>query len=356
MSQVLIADDEEALLDILAEAVRRMGHEVVVALDGEEALALIRARPPDVVLTDLMMPRRSGAELIAALRADTALTKLPVVLMSALRAGSFGADRCLVKPVTIEQLEATLADVLAGRSAPARSGDTPDRFPISDIRHVGERLLPWIAHELKTPLSAARLSTDLLLRPDSGLEAKALTRVRLIARQLERMTELVNDALEAGQLAEGRVSLDRQVSDLAAWIALVVDEWRALEPSFTFELERPEGPVQVPFDAPRLRIVLDNLLSNACKYGLPSKVIEVGLSVSPALATICVTDHGPGIAASEQRRIFDQFQQAGPDQRKKGHGLGLFIAERLTRLHRGSLRVRSELGEGATFCVSLPRV
>ncbi|MEZ0229425.1 MAG: ATP-binding protein [Planctomycetota bacterium] len=354
MSLVLIADDEEALLDVLAEAVTRMGHQVVRALDGEEALSLVRSQPPDVILTDLMMPRCSGRDLIANVRADPALASTPIVLMSALRTGAHGADRILTKPITIATLEATLAEVLNGRSTARPAPAEPRRTPSPGSSKDAEQLLRWVAHELKTPLSAAQMATQLLLKESQGSD-HAVARAQLILRQLERMSELVNDMLDAGQLAEGQVELDKKVGDLSDFLAAVVQDWRRMKPEHPIKLRVP-GPVSAPFDPKRLRIVIDNLLSNAFKYGDPARGIEVDLDLSPAIASIRVTDHGPGIPASEQTRIFEQFRQQKSAKSPTGHGLGLFIAEQLTKLHRGSLRVRSELGKGTTFCVSLPLV
>jgi two-component system sensor histidine kinase/response regulator len=98
---------------------------------------------------------------------------------------------------------------------------------------------------------------------------------------------------------------------------------------------------------------LNNLLSNAVKYGGPAKRVDVTLSSSPGLALIEVRDWGEGIAASKLPTIFERFHRADAAD-GRGHGLGLFIAAALTRLHGGNLAAHSELGKGSTFTFRLP--
>jgi signal transduction histidine kinase len=106
-------------------------------------------------------------------------------------------------------------------------------------------------------------------------------------------------------------------------------------------------------DTERVRQVLNNLLSNAVKYRGSVPRVELTLSSSPGLAVIQVRDWGVGMPASRLPTIFDRYRRADEDS-ARGHGLGLFIASELARLHGGSLAVRSALGEGSTFTLRLP--
>ena len=105
MSRILVAEDEAALLEIFAEVLEDLGHEVLTAQDGEEALRLARLEPPDLVVSDHMMPRRSGVDLLRALRAEPALAHVPFVLTSAATPrGLEEADLFLAKPVDLGAL------------------------------------------------------------------------------------------------------------------------------------------------------------------------------------------------------------------------------------------------------------
>ncbi|MFY0583486.1 response regulator [Cystobacter fuscus] len=106
MSLVLIAEDEDAMLDIFAQIVEDMGHRALRAHNGEEALLLARTQPPDLVVSDHMMPRRTGMELLRELRADAVLREVPFLLLSAARPpGLEEATAFLAKPVDLDTFE-----------------------------------------------------------------------------------------------------------------------------------------------------------------------------------------------------------------------------------------------------------
>lgn len=357
MSLVLIAEDEEALLEIFAEVVEALGHRAVRAHNGEEALTLARTERPDLVVSDHMMPRRTGMELLRALRGEPGLATVPFVLLSAARpAGREEADAFLAKPVDLSSFEEAITSALRSRS-PA-GPPLPERAAPREPRPVSggarEELVSWVAHELKTPLSSARLNAQVLLRKVAQRGAEAECRsAEAVLRQLDRMNQLITSILDAGRLSEGKVELRTTYCDIVPFLAELVSEWRELEPHVEFLLTGTQAPVMLAFDAERVRQVLNNLLSNAVKYCGEHKRVELGLGVSPGLAIIHVRDWGVGIPASELPNIFDRFQRADDDPRR-GHGLGLFIASQLARLHGGSLSVRSARGEGSTFQLRLP--
>ncbi len=349
---VLIADDEEALLDVLSEVVAALGHEVLRAGDGEDALLQARARAPDLIITDHMMPRRSGMELLRALREDPRLSDVPVIVMSAVRPrGVDEAWRYLPKPISLEDFEAVIEAGLASAPPGARAAsasavaEPPQATP-------AEELLQWVAHELKTPLSSAQLAAELQLKRLAQADASERAPVEVVLRQLARMQAFVQAALDAGQLQEGRVELERRRLDLAAWLDQRADDWRAAHPTLELSLAPSREPVLVRVDPERLGQVLDNLVSNAVRHGGPR--VDVRVDAAPGAAHVHVTDHGPGIPAAELPRLFTRFHRAS-GATASGHGLGLFIASSLARLHGGTLTARSELGQGATFTLTLPR-
>ncbi|WP_164016988.1 hybrid sensor histidine kinase/response regulator [Pyxidicoccus trucidator] len=355
MSRVLIAEDEEALLEVFAEVVEGLGHRALRAHNGEEALTLARAEPPDLVVSDHMMPRRTGMELLRAMRAEPPLSSVPFVLLSAARpSGREEADTFLSKPVDLSTFEDAVSTALRLRApAPAPESRTPgDKRPA--VGAMREEVLHWVAHELKTPLSSARLNAQLLLRKmeKRGSEDEQRSAVAVL-RQLDRMNGLITSILDAGRLSGGKMELRPSYCDLVPFLRELVQEWRELEPHVEFMLSEVDTPVMLAFDTERVRQVLNNLLSNAVKYCGEHLRVELGLSLSPGQAVIHVRDWGVGIPAAELPNIFDRFQRADDDP-NRGHGLGLFIASQLARLHGGSLSVRSSLGEGSIFHLRLP--
>ncbi|MDC0707843.1 hybrid sensor histidine kinase/response regulator [Stigmatella sp. ncwal1] len=354
MSLVLIAEDEDAMLDIFAQIVEDMGHRTLRAHNGEEALLLARTQSPNLVVSDHMMPRRTGMDLLHALREDAGLREVPFLLLSAARPpGLEEADVFLDKPVDLETFESAVRQVL--RVHPTEAVE-PEARPAaaSPGGTMREEMLNWVAHEIKTPLSAARLNAQVLMRrqtahPDAGDPKYA----EAILRQLDRMDSLVTSILDAARLSDGKMVLHQEHGDFASLLQGVVQEWRELQPQVSFCLEGAGQPLLLSFDPERVRNILNNLLSNAVKYGGEGKRVEVGLSLSPGLAVVHVRDWGQGMAASEIPNIFERFHRA-TGSGGNGHGLGLYIASALARLHGGSLSAKSALGEGSTFSLRLP--
>ncbi len=357
MKVVLVVDDEEALLEVFASVVTELGHTVLCAHAGDEALGLARAHQPDLIISDHMMPGLTGVELLRSVRGDERLAKTPFILISAAQPqGAHEANAYLAKPVSLETFEHVVQEGL--RSSGVRA-ERPEGAPLTPVPETAltlarAEMLNWVAHEIKTPLSSARLNLEMLMRHLSGDAADAQRkRAGAVLQQLERMGTLVSSVLEASQLADGRLKLQREPCDLKALMRDVVRYWQDTRPDFEFVLGLPSEAVTVLADVERIRQIINNLMSNAVKYGGTSTRVELGLELSPGRAAISVTDHGKGMDAAELPRIFDRFHRA-EGSTGQGHGLGLYIASALARAHGGALQVRSQREVGSTFTLSLP--
>lgn len=359
MSLVLIAEDEEALLEIFSQVLEELGHRTLRALNGEQALALARLERPDLVVSDHMMPRCSGLELLRAMRADMVLGTVPFLLVSASRPhGLVEADAFLAKPVDLGTLEATVQRLLDSRPLLP----TPQlglELAAAGVDPSGAALraevLHWMAHQLQAPLCAARLEAQALLNKQGTEAAHAEERghTASLLLQLDRVDALVHAIVDAASLSEGKVALRLESGDLARLVKGVVQEWQQQQPEVGFTLTGAEERVELHFDAERMRHLLNQLLSNAVKFGGDARRVEVSLALLPGHAAVNVRDWGRGIQASELPHIFNRFHRAEGNE-GGGHGLGLYIASTLARLHGGSLLARSRPGEGATFNLHLP--
>lgn len=354
-SLVIVADDEEPTLEILASVIEDMGHQVLAARDGVEALRLARDHSPDLIITDFMMPGCNGIELIRAVRADADLAAVPVILLSAATpSAAVEATRFLPKPLHLADLEEEVQRLLNGNSRAAKKRSAPVQASLA--QSTRPEALNWLAHELKSPLSAVRMSVELLRRRmDIIGNDEDRSRVQVILRGLDRMTGLMNSVLDAAALGEGKLGLRLSRVNLVQFVERVIVLWRDLHPEFQFVLAKPKEDVRMMIDEARIQEVLENLLSNAVKYGgRGDQRIEVEVRVRGGRVTISVRDFGAGVPASELPHLFDRFHRAA-DSTGQGHGLGLYIASALAKLHGGTLAVSSQLGQGATFTLSLPR-
>ncbi len=215
------------------------------------------------------------------------------------------------------------------------------------------------SHELTTPLTALRLQAQTTLRAARNAALtpeKAAAFAENAAKQIDRLARLVADLLDLSRIQAGKLKIEPEDDvDLAAVAREVAGRYAELLAREGSELRLgADAPVVGKWDRLRLEQVMTNLLSNAVKYG-KGKPIEVSVEDLGAAARLVVRDQGIGIGAEDQKRIFEPFQRAAPESGYRGLGLGLYIVRQIVEAHRGSVRVESAPGAGATFVVELPK-
>ena len=181
--------------------------------------------------------------------------------------------------------------------------------------------------------------------------------LEIIESETERLTRIVSQILLAGQLEEGRVDVAPSVTDVGALAASVLDSARVRTPErIQLRLEQNGDSTLALADADKLRQVLVNLVDNAVKYSPDGGEVVVELGAQRERVQLSVRDHGLGIPRSEHERIFERFYRLDPALTRGvgGSGLGLYISRELVSRMGGTLSVRSDTGEGATFVVDLP--
>lgn len=213
------------------------------------------------------------------------------------------------------------------------------------------------AHELKTPLTPLRLQLDGLAArhraaPDAPLPPQTVERM---SRQVARLSSLVEELLDVSRLASGRLELVPEPTELVALVRDVAAsfEQQRLRTGSTLVLHA-DGQVEGNFDRGRVEQIVSNLITNALKYG-EGKPIELSVSGDGTHAFVSVKDHGIGISAEDQARIFRRFERAVSSRHYGGLGLGLWIVRRVLDTMGGTVTVDSALGEGSTFRVTIPR-
>jgi PAS domain S-box-containing protein len=220
-----------------------------------------------------------------------------------------------------------------------------------------DAFLSTAAHELKTPVTAVKGFSQLLLRqPLVHHDPHAAQLLTVIERQSDRLVRLVEDLLTISRLALGRLALRRERVDLGALAGDVVERMHSLTTGQQLQVQVTE-PVVVLADRDRLDQVLVNLIANAIKFSPAGGVIAVQVQPQGALAVVTVCDEGVGIPAARQAQIFEQFYQAhtGTEHDYGGMGIGLYFSRELIRGHGGAMGFVSEEGRGSTFWFRLPR-
>jgi PAS domain S-box-containing protein len=360
--RVLVADDNVDMRDYVSGVLARHWT-VETAPDGAAALAAIRAHPPDLVVTDAMMPALDGFGLLRALRSDPRTAHLPVIILSA-RAGEearieglqHGADDYLVKPFSARELVARVNAHL--RLAHAASEMNRLREAAEAANRAKDEFLAMLGHELRNPL--APMLTALQLLKLRGIAAAERER-GVLERQVKHLVSLVDDLLDVSRITRGKIDLRRRRVESATFIARAIEMTSPLleQQRHDLTVDVPRSGLAVHGDEGRLAQVVANLLTNAAKYTEPGGTISVSGRVEGDQVVIAVRDSGAGIEPEMLPVIFDMFvqQRQTLERSRGGLGLGLTIVRSLVELHGGSVSVASDgKDQGSEFTVRLPRL
>jgi PAS domain S-box-containing protein len=223
-----------------------------------------------------------------------------------------------------------------------------------------DEFLSVASHELKTPLTSLKLQLQMLsreVRPDENIlpnVAKLAKSLSVSTKQVDRITALVENLLDVTRIQSGKLILKSEESNLSELLEDSLDRFGSLFEDAGCALKiMIEKNIFGSFDKSRIEQVFVNLLSNSIKYA-PGQIIEISLTRKIEQAIFSVKDYGPGISHDKQTTIFQRFARATNSRNISGLGLGLFISKEIVIAHRGTIRVESELGQGASFIVELP--
>ena len=219
-------------------------------------------------------------------------------------------------------------------------------------RYKGE-LIATISHELKTPLTSIIGHTELLDETEHASRS-----VQAIARNAQRLNQLIANLLNYSRVQDKREHV-RTTVDLTelAQNSLELLQFQAEAAGLRWSLGRPDGKVTVLGDPDELGRVVDNIIGNAVKYSRPGGLVAVCVRYDDETAEVAVSDTGLGISPIDQTHLFSAFHRSSNPEALSipGTGLGLAIARRIADIHGGDISVESQLGEGSTFRLRLPR-
>jgi len=286
------------------------------------------------------------------------LTQPAIVLISIIvLVGCYFAVRWLVRP--IKWIQKGTARIGQGdlnyRIKATRRDDLGDLA--ADINHMADdvkdmleakqQLLLAISHELRSPLTRAKVALEFL--DDCQVKHDLLG-------DLREMERLIADLLESERMNAGHTTLRRSPVELGAMLrSLVNSEFH--EHIDQINLTLPSAPVVREIDEVRVRLIAKNLIENALRYTPPDAApVEIELAVKPGMVVLQVRDHGPGIPGEHLARVTEPFYRADPARSRStgGLGLGLYLAKRIAEAHRGSLAIESQLGRGTLCTVTIP--
>ncbi len=341
---ILIVEDHDAFRSMVQSILTDAGYRVIPATSGQSGLALARDHTPDLIITDLRMPGMSGHEFIERLKQEPEFVDTPVIVLSALtdpadtrRAMNHGADDYITKPVNAEDLL---------RSVAARLEKKELVEELNAFAHT-------VAHDLRSPISLAMGRLDLAATRLAQNDLVSLQEQLGQARQaVDRLNTIVGELLLLAKVRKS--SITHESLDMSAIVTEALkraeDQLRAANAC----VHQPDTwPTALGY-APWLIHVWSNLLTNAAKYGGTPPRIELSGVENPATGRVrfTVRDHGPGLDPQTAAGTFTPFGKI-PQQRGRGHGLGLSIVRQIITKLNGSCGVESQPGQGAAFWFEL---
>jgi signal transduction histidine kinase len=216
-----------------------------------------------------------------------------------------------------------------------------------------------VSHELRTPLALIRLYAETLELGRLSNPEKRQEYYSIIRKESERLTALINNILDFSRIEAGRKEYDFRETNMSELVRNTLESYRYQidQHGFTFEEKISEVP-PLKVDREAMARSLVNLVNNALKYSQDRKYIGVNLYRENGLVKLEVIDHGIGIPASEQEKIFEKFYRVGNPlvNNTKGSGLGLSLVQHIARAHGGEIAVDSTPGAGSKFTITLPLI
>lgn len=329
--------------------------DVSVFTGGTQAIeALSLSGPPSVVVLDWYMPELSGAEVCAALRERFDLAELPIVVITGLGDGetlfqgaAAGANDFLRKPFSEQELTSRVATLAQVSSLHRKLADA--RSTLRDEADFRDKFLGMLAHDLRQPLNTIFMAGQLLAAtaPVSSYLDMQLRAAGRMKRMIEELLDFTRNRPETGlQLVRHDVLLSDVVRNSVEEISLA-------HPGRSVRLH-VDGRTNGNWDVDRLAQLCSNLISNALEHGSDAAV-EVHVADDGGEVVLRVTNQGPPLAAEQVEGLFAPFRR-GPTRssKRRGVGLGLYIASQIVSSHGGTISAHSDAG-GTHFVARLPR-
>lgn len=371
--KILLVDDLKDNLLALEGLLRRNDAQIFKAKSGTEALEFMMTHEFALALIDVHMPSMSGFELAELMRGANKTKNIPIIFVTATASDqsfSFkgyesGAVDFLLKPLDIFAVKSKVKIFIELYQNKKEQEELLTQLKktqgeLEKAVQIRDEFMSIASHELKTPLTALKLQSQLRKRNlrKGDLTVFTLDRLKKMfdadEKQLEQIMHLIDDMLDISRISSGKLSMHFERFDLCELVRDLVE--RSSE-----QFNEAGCPVKINFcqsvvgnwDRFRIEQVVMNLLTNATRYGA-GKQILVQVKTTPTGAQIVVSDQGQGIDKQNHERIFEKFEQAISGNDISGLGLGLYIVKQILKAHHGSIRVESELGQGANFIVELP--
>lgn len=319
-----------------------------VLVFGEDR-RLLQANPAAILLLGSGSHLSGGAGLAEAFRDPESLARLE---------GAFGgapAEWTLGREPRVLRVRAL--PFQAGLEARGVLITLDDITRMEALETTRQKFLSNVSHELKTPVTAIHVAAE-NLQDGGSVGTEGESSLKSIFRSVEKMTLLLNDISELSRIETGALVLDPRLIRVAAFARELTEDVtvqaRAKGVTLSLDLAPDLETARIKADPLRLHQLLENLLSNAVKFSPEGSEVRLEATREGTRLRWVVSDQGPGIAESEQTRVFERFYRTASARAVPGTGLGLAIVKHLARLMGGEISLESEVGKGAAFTFKMP--
>lgn len=225
------------------------------------------------------------------------------------------------------------------------------------IERIKQEFISVVSHDLRSPLTSIQINAQMIMvqQGEDQVDQEKSTAVQRIQDECQRLLRLTNDLLDVAKIESGNIQLHRDHYDLSNVIERSLNAVEPFAARKGVSLRCGAADIQAYVDEDRLIQILINLVGNAVKFTKPDTEVLLSVSESENVIRISVKDDGPGIEKQHQELIFEKFKQARASDATRGTGLGLAICKMLVEAHGGKIGVESELGQGSTFWIELPK-
>ncbi len=396
---VLVVEDEINSRMLLSKILAANGYKVLEASNGIEALKKIQMSRPDIIISDIMMPEMDGFQFCRELRKNETLKDIPLIFYTAIYkdeedeklALDVGANAYIRKPedpkILIRKINKVIEDYHYGRKRPVEPVITDETEYLSKYSHtlfkkledkvlelenankkleialselktvdrLKDNIISNVTHELKTPLIHASGYLELAMDENNTSKRRELLEKCMAA--LERENTVVSGLIEISYAEKGLLSHVIEEVDIGELIESTAEDLKPKSEAFQIEISKSiENGLLVNADKNQMKHVFNNLLDNAIKFNRKGGKVEIAAGRKDRYIQVCFKDTGIGIPADKLQKVFDKIYQVDSESTRRygGVGVGLAIARYLIESHRGRIWVKSTVGEGSTFCFSIP--
>ena len=361
---ILAIDDEQLNLELLQFILERNEYDFVGTSDDDYFFELLKDRRPDLILLDVVMPRIEGFELCEKIKEFPQYRDIPIIFLTGkvnvkdkVKGFQVGGVDYVTKPFNEQELIARIRTHIELMRARKKIEEQAQNLQQSN--DLKDRMFSIIGHDLRSPLSAAKLKMDFILRGIIDPKSESFLD--------ETVFELLKTMDEALNLLQNLLGWAKSESDQIQMIPEKLDVHDLVEQTFRLlKLGSEHKKIELSNNVPKdtfayadnnmIKTVLRNLLSNAIKFTPVEGAININSKLLEESVVLEVEDNGNGISKEDIQKILnpnEHFSKLGTEK-EPGTGLGLVLCQSFVYKNGGSLKIRSELGKGSTFYFDIP--